>query len=134
MAVSEAFVDALREVLEFTPELRLKRMFGGVGVFTGYMMFGLAIDDVLYLKADADSAGRFDAEDLEPFVYVAKGERSTSLGYRRAPDALWDDAETARDWSRAGIDAALRAKARKAPKRKPIEAPRLFTGPWDEEP
>ncbi|HYF24031.1 MAG TPA: TfoX/Sxy family protein [Caulobacteraceae bacterium] len=119
MAVSESFLESLGDLLGFVPELRNRRMFGGAGLYTGERMFAVADDDVLYLKVDAETRPAFEAAGSEPFVYGEKdGEPLVMNGYWRAPEAVWDDEEQARAWTRLAIDAALRAKAPK-PKKRP---------------
>jgi DNA transformation protein len=71
-------------------------------------MFGLVADDVLYLKADAETRPRFEAEGCEPFVYAARGKR-VALSYWRAPADALDAAHLMRPWARLAMEAALRA-------------------------
>ena len=58
------FVNYLHEVFaEFGP-IATKPMFGGYGVYHNELMIGLVANDVLYLKADIESAPIFEAEGL----------------------------------------------------------------------
>jgi DNA transformation protein len=118
--VSE-FTDYLHEVFEPFGPIHCRRMFGGVGVYHEGLMFGLVADEVLYLKADADSRAAFAAEGLEPFRYVSGG-KDVTMSYFRAPESVFEDPEQARDWARRAFAAALRG--RKQPiGRKPRPAP-----------
>ncbi|MET0274116.1 MAG: TfoX/Sxy family protein [Phenylobacterium sp.] len=110
MAVSARFLDAVRDVLGFVPDLRLKRMFGGAGVYSGDLMFALAIDDGLYLKADAESEGAFAALGLEPFLYRGRTGEPRPMSYRQAPDAVWEDEDVAREWASRALGAAGRKR------------------------
>ena len=110
MAVSGHFLEAVRETLGFVPELRAKRMFGGAGFYCGEVMFALAIDDALYLKADAETAPEFEALGLSPFMWRDRTGREVAMSYRQAPGDLWEDPDVARDWT----DRALAAARRKA--------------------
>jgi DNA transformation protein len=131
VAVSDAFVEALRDLLEFVPELRLKRMFGGLGVYSGDRMFALAADDILYLKVDEVNREAFAAEASEPLIFTAKDGRAQAMGYWRAPEAVWEDIEAARRWASLARNAATRAAAKKSkPRAKAREL--LISGPWDE--
>jgi DNA transformation protein len=139
MPVSDTFLDSLREILGETPEFRIKRMFGGAGVFSGELMFALAFDSDLYLRADPLTRPDFEAQGCAPFTYVVKDGATMQLGYWRAPEAVWDDAETAARWTRLAIEAAARLHAAKRKPRKKASAPKaktpelLISGPWDEE-
>jgi DNA transformation protein len=138
MPVSESFLDTVRELIADLPQTRIKRMFGGAGVFSGDLMFALAFDSDLYLRADPVTRADFEAEGGAPFTYVVKDGSSLQLGYWRAPEAVWDDSEAATRWIRLALEAAARHQAakRKPGKRakatsKPLDL--LISGPWDEE-
>ncbi|MFZ5723791.1 MAG: TfoX/Sxy family protein [Pseudomonadota bacterium] len=106
------FVDYLPEVFAEFGTIALRRMFGGHGVYHQGLMFGLVADDVLYLKADADSVHHFEQAGLPSFEYVTD-DRTVRMSYYRAPDDIFDDRELAAQWARRAFDAALRAQARK---------------------
>ena len=110
MAVSNPFLERVRDALSFVPELRVKRMFGGAGIYSGETIFGLAIEDMLFLKADAESAPEFDARGLEPFIFRDRNGRETPMSYRQAPEELWEDPDAAREW----VEKAFAAARRKA--------------------
>ena len=132
MGVSAAYIDTLGELFGFVPEFRVKRMFGGAGVFSGELMFALAFEDDLYLRADDESRGELEAIGSEPFTYEARGEVMT-LGYWRAPGEIWDDPEAAQRWAARSLEAAARKRAAKSRKKKGGKAPELLiSGPWDD--
>ena len=85
-------------------------MFGGAGLYRDGVMFGLVVDDVLYLKVDERGRGEFDAEGLPAFSYETKDGRNTIMSFVRALDRCLDDAEEMIQWCRKAQDAALRAK------------------------
>jgi DNA transformation protein len=132
MGVSTAALAAVEELFAFVPELRIKRMFGGAGVFSGELMFGLAFEEDLYLRADEESRDRFAEAGSSQFTYATREGERMSLGYWRAPDEVWDDPDAARRWAELSLAAARRKKAgkRKAKSRKTPEL--LISGPWDE--
>jgi DNA transformation protein and related proteins len=136
MAITAGFIDALTDALSFLPELKIKRMFGGAGVYTAGLMFALADDEALWLKTDEESDPLFVAEGLEAFTFRDRKGRTISMTYRRAPDEIWDDPDAARRWVQLGVASALRKKAKakikgKRPaKTKPGSL--LISGPWDD--
>lgn len=103
-----AFADFVLEVLRAWRPVTAKRMFGGHGIYYSGVMFALIADGQLYLKVDDESRSAFEAENLQAFVYEAKGRR-VSLSYFRAPDAMLDEPDVAREWAERGWQAALRA-------------------------
>lgn len=108
MTASEAYLEFLKECLRDLGSVRAKRMFGGAGVFADGVMFGLVIDDTLYLKADAETQPAFEAEGLAPFSYSRSG-RAVALSYWRAPERLLDDGEEMRAWASRALSVARRS-------------------------
>ncbi|MES9846195.1 MAG: TfoX/Sxy family protein [Candidatus Sedimenticola sp. PURPLELP] len=101
------FVDNLNEVFALFGPVRSRRMFGGYGVYHDDLMFALVADDVLYLKADEQSAGAFMELGLPQFEYAKQGKKY-KMSYYMAPDDLFDDMELAREWATRAFEAALR--------------------------
>jgi DNA transformation protein len=106
-------VSYLPDVFRLLGEIRTRRMFGGHGVYLDELFFAIVSDEVLYLKADAETVPQFRELGLAPFEYVKDG-RVTQLGYYAAPAEVLEDADAARHWGQMAIDAALRAAQRAA--------------------
>lgn len=112
--------DYLPELFASFGRITLRRMFGGHGVYHDGLMFGLVIDETLYLKCDPLNAADFEAEGLEPFTYSDRNGRRAVMSYRQAPEALLDDPELAAQWARKAYAAAVRAQAAaRKPRRRP---------------
>jgi DNA transformation protein len=126
---TEAHVEHARELLATIPDLRFRSMFGGVGVFSGDVMFALIAGDQLYLKTVAETRETFETAGSEPFAFdTATGRKATS--YLSLPPLAHDDDAEARRWAHLALDTALAAKRSKVkPGRKPHD---LGPGPWDE--
>jgi DNA transformation protein and related proteins len=108
VAVSPGVSEAVLDLFAFVPEVRVRRMFGGAGVFTGEMMFALILGDELYLKTDEQTRPVFEAEGSQPWRYEREGQATRDMGYWKAPDALWDDPDEARRWADLAIGSATR--------------------------
>jgi DNA transformation protein len=113
MASSKEFIAFLHEVFESFGPIQAKRMFGGYGIYHDGLMFGLVINNQLYLKSDAENLGYFQEEGLGPFIYDMKG-KAVQLSYHQAPEAMFDERDVAAQWARRSWHAALRAQAAKA--------------------
>lgn len=111
-AERSSFAAFLAEELQPLGPVEARRMFSGAGLFCDGLMFAIIVADVLYLKADEEGRGRFEAEGAAPFQYPAKGGR-VSLNYWRAPERLLDDPEELIEWSRAALAVARRKAASK---------------------
>ncbi|WP_246716701.1 MULTISPECIES: TfoX/Sxy family protein [unclassified Methylocystis] len=53
-------------------------MFGGHGVYADGLFFAIEADGEIYLKADRQSAVRFQEAGSRPFVYQARTDQSRS--------------------------------------------------------
>jgi len=111
------FVEYLKEVLSGVGDVRARRMFGGYGLFHNDLMIGLVADDVLYLKADGQSAKSFSDKGLEQFEYIKNG-KPMKMSYFMAPEEIFDDPTEARKWVSLAYDAALRSRKPAKKKRK----------------
>ncbi|MCB1385245.1 MAG: TfoX/Sxy family protein [Nitratireductor sp.] len=122
MAVTKEFAAYLEDLFSVLPGSRVRRMFGGVGVFRQGLMYALALEDgKICLKADAETHADFRAENCKPWLYERDG-RKMDMGYWQMPDRLADDEEDLRRWAEKAFAVALRADAKKPPRQ------RRFTG------
>ena len=103
---------ALHELFASFGTVSIRRMFGGHGVFSEGLMFGLESGGELYLKADDLTVPKLVAEKSEPFVYNAKG-REIALSYWRLPERLYDEPDEFAVFARDAFAAAKRAAATK---------------------
>lgn len=102
------FADFVKEQMAGFGQVAIRAMFGGHGVFRDGLMFALIIDDALYLKADGETRGRFEALGLEPFSYLQRG-KSVSFSYYAAPEEVFDSVDAMAEWAKLAWGAALRA-------------------------
>jgi DNA transformation protein len=114
MSVSSSFrtfiVDQLGRAV---PRIRARSMFGGVGIYSGDLFFGLIDDDTLYFKVDDSNRPDFTARQMEPFRPY--GEDGETMGYYEVPADLLEDPETLRPWAEKAI--AVAGRKRKAKRR-----------------
>ncbi len=135
MTASDGFIELLRDLLAPLGPIRVKRMFGGAGIFADDRMFALVADDTLYFKVDGHNEQDFEREDLERFGYEGKGRRM-EMSYRRAPERIYDDQHEMCDWARGALAAAHRsgtAKTKTAAARTPRKRAQAKTGKTDPE-
>ena len=96
--------------------IRVKPMFGGWGFYVDELFFALVAWDTLYLKADAQSQGDFEAAGSTPFIYQKYEGKTFTMGYWTVPDEALDSPVAMAPWARRAIDCALRN--RKPPRKK----------------
>jgi DNA transformation protein len=114
MPVSEGFIDLLKERLVGIGPLSVRRMFGGAGIYCEGVMFGLAVDDTLYLKVDGGNRPAVEARSPGPFSYAVKRGRNTITSFWQVPDGLIDEPDELLSWASAALAAAHRASRAKS--------------------
>ncbi len=114
MTASNVFMDHAAELFAPLGPIAVRRMFGGAGVFCRGIMFALIVDDTLYLKADAETKGDFEARGVGPFVYNGRG-KPVAMSYWQLPPDLMDDQDELLDWARKAYAVARKQKAEEPP-------------------
>jgi DNA transformation protein and related proteins len=99
---------------QFGP-VSVRRMFGGAGIWADGTIFGLIVDDVIYLKVDEEIIPDFEHEHMGPFVYATKNGSRSLRSYWRMPDRLYDDPDALADWARRSLAAAHRSTNSRRP-------------------
>jgi len=91
--------------------VRIKRMFGGAGVFREGLMFALVAGDTVYLKTDTALRSDLLSQGSEAFLWTRRGTGDMiDMGYVSLPSSAMDDPDEASAWARRAL-AAARAKA-----------------------
>lgn len=116
MALSDGYAAFIEERLAGLGTIRIKKMFGGAGVYCQDLFFALLDDDMLYFKADDVSRAEFEAAGLRRFVFEPKNGPPVPMSYYAAPDSVFDDDDEMRLWAGRAIAAARRAAAAKPEK------------------
>ncbi|HMA49790.1 MAG TPA: TfoX/Sxy family protein [Magnetospirillaceae bacterium] len=119
MAKRNDFTEWAEEQLAPLGIIRLKSMFGAFGLYADELFFALIDDDVLYFKADHLNRHRFVEAGCEVFRYPMKDGSVNELSYYQAPESALDDQTELLEWARLGLEAAVRARAAKLPKKAP---------------
>jgi DNA transformation protein len=114
LRVTAGFRDFVLGQLSRLPQLSSKEMFGGVGLYSGHLFFGLVAADELFFKVDDGNRSAYQAAGSEPFRPVAN--RPVSMSYWRVPIEVLEDPGELATWALAAIRAAGNSAP---PKRKP---------------
>ena len=122
MAISASFIEHAKELFAPFGDIRVRKMFGGAGVYCDDMMFALLDDDAMFLKVDEETRKAFVRRGLAPFSYeLSDGTRNEMTGYYAAPEEIFDDEDELKRWATLALDAASRAakfKKKKTTKKK----------------
>lgn len=104
----------MAELFEPLEPLKIKRMFGGAGVWSGDQIFAILADDVIYLKADAELRAALESEGGEVFVWTnPKTGAVNEMQYVSLPTTALDDPDEAELWARKALDVGLKASKAK---------------------
>lgn len=90
-----------------------RRMFSGVGLFHGGVMFGLLVREAFYLRVDERTRGQFEDAGSGPFTYDRAGRSVSLTAYYEVPEGLLDRPDELLDWVRGAIGAARAVKRRR---------------------
>ena len=118
VALSPEYRAFVEELFEPVFPVRIRAMFGGAGIYSGDVMFGLIADERVYLKVDDETRGAFEAEGSGPFVYAAPDGKHMAMGYFALPERLYDEPDEIKAWAMKALDVAMRKRGAKAPKPK----------------
>ena len=112
----DAFVELCVELLQPLGPVRVRRMFGGHGIYMDGLFMALVIQNQLYLKTDDVSRERFLAAGCEPFSYSTKNGELQVISYYQPPEEALESPPLMLPWARLALEAALRAANAKASK------------------
>ena len=108
MPVSEGYLTyVLDQLRPIVPGIRVRRMFGGVGLYATDLFFAVIDDDVLYLKVDDATRGEYEARGMPPFSPI---EGHASMNYSQLPEEILEGRDELHRWTSRTLDVARSAK------------------------
>ena len=87
MAVSAEYRAFVEDQLGRVMPVRSRRMFGGLGIYSGDRFFAVADDDVLYFKVDDQTRPRYQQRRMRPFNPMG----TPMTGYWQVPAGVLED-------------------------------------------
>lgn len=109
MTSRNEFADYCAGLFACAGAVRVRRMFGGHGLYVDDLFVAILTGECLYLKADADTAAEFERAGGTRFVYGSRG-KSVALQYWTPPAEALDSAGAMEPWVRLAMQAALRSR------------------------
>lgn len=110
--------DFISELFAGLGPVKIRRMFGGAGLYFEGVMFALVDDGVIYLKADGQAIAAFEREGAAPFSYETKDGVRSIASFWRLPERLYDDPDELAEWAKRAVAAARRAATKPRRRRK----------------
>jgi DNA transformation protein len=112
MAVQAQYLAWVLEQLGGLERVNTRRMFGGVGLYSNELFFGLIDDDTLFFKTDESNAAEYQARHMPRFM-PPSDRPASPMGYHQVPADIIEEGETLVAWARRSVAVALAAQARK---------------------
>ncbi len=116
MAVSPTFLEFVLEQLAGVPRLTSRRMFGGVGLYSDDLFFGLLDNDTLFLKVNDQTRPRYVRHGMPAFAPIPG--KPPMQGYYQVPPGVLEDHDDLLAWAREAVGVGAAAP----PKRRPSKA------------
>lgn len=115
MALSAEYREYLEDLFAGVGPIRIKRMFGGAGVYLDDACFAIVLGgEEILMRGDANLGPKFEAEGSTQWVYESDRRGEVAMPYWRLPDSAQDDPEEAAIWARLSLEPAREAAAKKA--------------------
>ncbi|RVP30921.1 TfoX/Sxy family protein [Sinorhizobium meliloti] len=89
--------------------MKIRRMFGGKGIYFDGIILALEVNGEILLKGDAESAPALEEAGARQWAYEGKG-KPVKMPYWSIPEPAWDDPDEMARWVRLAYEAALRSK------------------------
>jgi DNA transformation protein len=104
--------ELILERLSRVTDVRARKMFGGVGLYSGELFFALVAHDVLYLKVDDRNRGDFEARGMAPFQPFP--DKPSMLAYYELPADVLADKRRLAAWVEKSLEAARASAVKKS--------------------
>ena len=102
--------DAIRDLFARLGQIKIRKMFGGKGVYFDGPIVALEVGGELLLKADHVSAADFAAAGSQQWVYEGSARKTkASMPYWTVPSEAADDPDKFLIWARKAYEASLRS-------------------------
>lgn len=110
MTVSNDYIAFVLDQLNGLGSLRVKRMFGGAGIYCDEHFFAILADDELYFKVDEHNRDDYQHLGLKPFTFFTKKGRKATMSYYPLPVDVLEDSDRLLEWAGKALEAAQRVK------------------------
>ena len=119
MPVQPGYFEYVLEQLAALPALRPNRMFGGIGLYSDGIFFGLIDDDTLFFKTNDSNIAPYRERNMPRFMPFPDRPEAV-LGYHQVPADVIEDAQTLVAWARQSIQVQLALQSAKPQRKKGV--------------
>jgi DNA transformation protein len=111
LRVSNGFREFVLDQLAGVRDFRAQAMFGGVGLYSGDVFFGILAADVLYFKVGDTNLAEYEQAGSKPFKPYA--DRAMKMPYYNVPTETLEDGAALLAWAERAIAVAKATQSRK---------------------
>ena len=112
---SSEFAEYIIDLLSKYRHVKLRRMFGGYGLYFDEIIFAIIINDELYFKTDGDLAQEYELAKSFPFTYQ-KNDKTVALSYWYVPAEVIESEDLLKNWFDKSLVVAMVNKDKKRKK------------------
>ncbi|HEX4180316.1 MAG TPA: TfoX/Sxy family protein [Caulobacteraceae bacterium] len=94
------------EIFSGLGPVAIKRLFGGKGIYFDGLIIGIVMRGELLLKADAETAPRFEAAGSAQWAYDGRRGKRVHMPYWSIPAEAFDDPDAMARWVKLAYQAA----------------------------
>jgi len=109
------------ELLAGMGAVEVRRMFNFEALFFEGTIFGVVMDQRVFLKTDENTRGGFEREGSGPFTYESTDGTPIVTSYYELPARLFDESDEAVAWARLAYEIALRSPTTRRRQRKRVK-------------
>ena len=103
MPVTASFLSFVLEQLELVERVVSKRMFGGVGIYSGEVFFALIGNDTVFFKVNDETRPAYVKKKMTPFCPDPRKPESVMNGYYTVPVSVLEDRDELAAWARRAV-------------------------------
>lgn len=111
MPLSVEYRTYLADLFSCIGPIRIRRAFGLDGLVADEVMFGLVVDERIYLRTDENSRRAYEREGGRPFTFRKHTGERIVTSYVAIPERLYDEPDELKIWARRALAAALESPA-----------------------
>jgi len=107
MPIDQEYLDYIIDQLSEFGEFQHKKMFGGIGFFSGKIFFAGIMNGVFRLKADETNIPDYTAYGIGPWRIES---RNMTMPYYEVPEEIVSDKMKLAEWAAKAFEVALKPK------------------------
>jgi DNA transformation protein len=116
MAVSPSYLQFVLEQLAGVRRVTHRRMFGGVGLYSDDVFFGVIDNDTVFFKVSDQTRPRYLKRKMPPFAPIPG--KPAMMKYYQVPLGVLEDTEALTDWANEAVTAGATVPSAPKPTKK----------------